>query len=325
MPVTGVLCARYGSRRIVLATAPVCCAVLIVLAYVPNVVALGAGLFALGAGYGAWDVAMNIQGSYGDRIARRDLMPRYHACWSVGAIAGAGLGALAAKAGIGPAGHFVAVGAVVAVGLALALPAFLDDRTAGSPTGRESRRRRRLFSRTLVVIGLVTLCGTCIEGAAGDWIALYLNDGRGTTQSVAAGGFALFAVAMAGSRFLGTTVIAAVGRVNAVRLGGLVTGVGIVCTVTLPGLAGAASGAVLWGLGVAIVFPASMSAGGEQPGRGADGIAAVSTIGYGGFLVGPPLIGLLARHIGLGHALLVLVVMAAGIVALAPALHPRES
>jgi MFS family permease len=69
-----------------------------------------------------------------------------------------------------------------------------------------------------------------------------------------------------------------------------------------------------------VVFPAAMSAGGEAA-RPADAIAAVATVGYGGFLVGPPLIGLLAKHIGLGHALLVLVVMAVGIVVLAPAVQ----
>ncbi len=329
MPFAGKLCARWGSRRVVLATALPSCVVLALLAYVPNVPTMGAGLFFLGAGYGSWDVAMNVQGSFGDRAAHRDLMPRYHACWSVGAIVGAGTGALAAKAGLGLGAHFALVDVVVLAGVALALPAFLPDHTehdssAGPTSGAETRTKTRLFTKTLVIIGIVTLCGTCIEGAAGDWIALYFTDGRGTTQSVAAGGYAVFSVAMASSRFLGTRLIAAIGRENAVRLGGIVTGVGIVSAVTLPTLGGALVGALLWGLGVAIVFPAAMSAGGEAPGRPADGIAAVSTVGYGGFLIGPPLIGLLGKQIGLGHALLVLVVMALGIVALSPAVRARS-
>jgi MFS family permease len=326
MPLTGKLCARYGSRSVILATALPSCLVLLALAYVPNVYALGAGLFFLGATYGSWDVSMNVQGAYGDRLVGRDIMPRYHACWSVGAIVGAGLGALAAKVGLGLPAHFALAVAAILAGLASALPSFLPDRQTDEEarTGEPRRAARgRLFTRTLVLIGVLTLCGTCIEGAAGDWIALYLTDGRGTTQSVAAGGFAVFSVAMATSRFVGTPLIAAIGRANAIRIAGVVTGVGIVAAVTLPTVAGAMFGALLWGLGDALVFPAAMSAGGEAPGRPADGIAAVSTIGYGGFLLGPPLIGIVAKHGGLGHALLLLVVMAAGIVVLSPAVRSR--
>ena len=90
-------------------------------------------------------------------------------------------------------------------------------------------------------------------------------------------------------------------------------------TATAGNPAVALAGTVLWGLGTALVFPTAMSAGGETPGRPSDGIAVVSTIGYGGFLLGPPLIGLLADQTGLADALLVLVVLAAGIVVLAPA------
>ena len=81
----------------------------------------------------------------------------------------------------------------------------------------------------------------------------------------------------------------------------------------------------LWGGGVALVFPAAMSAGGEQPGRAADGIATISTIGYGGFLLGPPLIGLLANEIGLGSALWLLVPLGAMIAVLAPVVAPPRT
>ncbi len=328
MPFTGWLCARLGSRAVVAGTALPACAVLVALAYAPTVWATGGLLFLMGGLYGSWDVAMNVQGSFIDRQTGRDLMPRYHACWSVGGIIGAGCGALAAHASLAPPAHFLLAALVTACLLGVALPFFLPDRgiedlpseQAGAPEDRP-----RLLSRTLILIGLVTLCATWIEGAAGDWLALFLTDGRGTDQSVAAVGYAVFAVAMASGRFSGTTVIARLGRVSAVRLGGLVTGIGVAATVLLPGLAGSLLGAMAWGLGVSIVFPAAMSAGGETPGRATDGIAAVSTIGYGGFLLGPPTIGLLAQHVGLGSALLVLVVLAAGIVTMAPALTARAA
>ncbi|MFI5099851.1 MAG: MFS transporter [Actinomycetes bacterium] len=327
MPTTGRLCARYGSRRVVAATLVPSCVALVALAFLPTVWAMAAGLFVLGAGYGSWDVAMNVQASQVDRHAGRDLMPRYHGCWSVGAFVGAALGTLAAAAGVPLAVHFTTDAVVVAVGVTVALRWFLADPPPerASADARRAGRPHAFITRTLVLIGVVTLCATCIEGAAADWFALYLHDGRGTDAGLAAAGYAVFAVAMAASRFSGTTVIDRIGRVAAVRWGGALAGFGVLAAVLAPGVPGAMVGALLWGFGVAVIFPAAMSAGGEVPGHAAQGIATVATIGYGGFLLGPPLIGLLAQHLGLGSALLVLPVLAVGIVVLAPAVrapHP---
>jgi fucose permease len=331
MPWTGRLCARYGSRRIVAVMLVPSCVSLLVLAHLPTLWATGAGLLVLGAGYGAWDVAMNVQASGVDRAVGRDLMPRYHGCWSLGGFVGAGLGTAAAAAGLSLGVHFALVAVVVAVGVLVALRWFRPDAREQAPAHpheeeaepTQPHERRVLLTRRLVLIGVVTLGATCIEGAAADWLALYLHDGRSSGQAVAAAGFAAFSVAMAVSRFAGTTTIEHLGRAGAVRLGGLVAGLGVLATVSAPGLVGAFVGAAAWGAGVAVIFPAAMSAGGETPGRGAEGIATVATIGYGGFLLGPPLIGLLAQHVGLGSALLVLLVLAAAVVSLASAVRPR--
>ena len=203
MPTTGRLCARYGSRRVVAATLVPSCVALVALAFLPTVWAVGAGLFVLGAGYGSWDVAMNVQASQVDRHAGRDLMPRYHGCWSVGAFVGAALGTLAAAAGVPLAVHLTTAAGMVAVGVTVALRWFLADPTADRAFGDQRRtgRPHAFITRTLVLIGVVTLCATCIEGAAADWFALYLHDGRGTHPGLAAAGYAVFAVAMAASRF----------------------------------------------------------------------------------------------------------------------------
>ena len=181
-----------------------------------------------------------------------------------------------------------------------------------------------MLTGRLLLVGVVTLCATTLEGAAADWLALFLTDERGATASLAAFGYAVFAVAMAAGRFSGTAVAERLGRDGAVRAGGLVSFAGVLLTVLGPGLAAAYAGAALWALGVCLVFPAAVSAGGEAPDRPADAIAAVTTIGYGGFLLGPPLIGLLADRVGLGRALLVLLVLAAGIATLAPAVRSRR-
>jgi MFS family permease len=372
MPFSGRWCRRFGSRAVIAATTVAASAVLVALAVVPTLVALGAALFVWGSFYGSWDVAMNVHGSAVEQRAGRDWMPRYHACWSVGGIAGAGCGALAAQLGGSLALHFAAVAAICIAVVMVSLRSFIEDRVTaapvatpapgalqppglapgppegersrpadagrgavhsphaegGSPHGDGRRGRRgaqRVLTGRLLLVGVVTICATTLEGAAADWLALFLTDERGATASLAAFGYAVFAVAMAAGRFSGTVVAERLGRHGAVRIGGVVSFVGVLLTVLGPGLASAYVGAALWALGVCLVFPAAVSAGGEAPYRPADAIAAVTTIGYGGFLLGPPLIGLLADRVGLGRALLVLLVLAAGIAALAPAVRSRPS
>jgi predicted MFS family arabinose efflux permease len=362
MPFSGRWCRRFGSRVVVAATTVAASVALVALAVVPTSFTLGLALFVWGSFYGSWDVAMNVHGSAVEQRAGREWMPRYHACWSVGGIAGAGCGALAAQAGMPLTLHFSAVAVLCTALVMVALRAFVEDRAdvavvasgpadgpvpdpgapqppdpvPGPPEGESSPRREtvaaavhsprpRVLTGRLLLVGAVTLCATTLEGAAADWLALYLTDERGATQSLAAAGYAVFAVAMAGGRFSGTAVAERLGRDGAVRAGGVVSFVGVLLTVLGPGLVSVYLGAALWALGVCLVFPAAVSAGGEAPERPADAIAAVTTIGYGGFLLGPPLIGLLAEQVGLGRALLVLLVLAGGIATLAPAVRSRRA
>ena len=371
MPFSGRWCRRFGSRVVIATTTVAASLALVTLAVVPTLVALGLTLFVWGSFYGSWDVAMNVHGSAVEQRAGREWMPRYHACWSVGGIAGAACGALAAQVGMPLIRHLSIVAVLCTALVMVALRSFIEDRAEapelapaaataapldpapgattaldpdasqppdpvpGPPEGESSPRRNlagadvhsprpRVLTGRLLLVGVVTLCATTLEGAAADWLALYLTDDRGATASLAAAGYAVFAVAMAGGRFSGTVVAERLGRHGAVRLGGLVSFVGVLVTVLGPGLVSVYVGAALWALGVCLVFPAAVSAGGEAPERPADAIAAVTTIGYGGFLVGPPLIGLLAEQVGLGRALLVLLVLAGGIAVLAPAVRSRR-
>ena len=138
MPFSGRWCRRFGSRLVVAVTTVAASAVLAALAVVPNLVALGATLFVWGSFYGSWDVAMNVHGSAVEQRAGREWMPRYHACWSVGGIAGAGLGALAAHAGAPLVLHFAAVAVACTVLVMVALRSFVEDRAQGT----EPRRPR---------------------------------------------------------------------------------------------------------------------------------------------------------------------------------------
>jgi MFS family permease len=328
MPLAGRLCQRVGGRRVIAAVAPIAAALLVALGAASTTLGLGATLFAFGLNYGAWDVAMNVHGSAVDRQGGRDWMPRYHACWSAGGLAGAALGALAARAGVAVLPHFALAAVATTAVLLGALRGFLPAPSPAAPAppappsgeGRPARPVARLAA-----LGTIAFCATSVEGAASDWLALFFTDARGASASSAAAAYAAFATAMAAGRFGGTAVNERFGRDGAAGAAGLVTIAGIALTVFGPAPAGAFAGVALWGLGVSLLFPAAISAGGEASARAAEAIAAVSTVGYGGFLLGPPLLGLLAARDGLARALLALLAPAAVATALAPALRRRAA
>ncbi|HEV2894104.1 MAG TPA: MFS transporter, partial [Actinomycetota bacterium] len=128
MPFSGRWCRRFGSRVVVAATTVAASVALVALAVVPTSFTLGLALFVWGSFYGSWDVAMNVHGSAVEQRAGREWMPRYHACWSVGGIAGAGCGALAAQAGMPLTLHFSAVAVLCTALVMVALRAFIEDR-----------------------------------------------------------------------------------------------------------------------------------------------------------------------------------------------------
>ncbi len=316
MPVSGALCRRWGSAAVCAVCVIWCAVTLPLVALTGSPVWLSLALFALSLGYGTWDVAMNVHGHYVESAARRILMPRFHAAWSAGSLAGAGVGVLAAWVGTAPLLHFTGASAsVLAVGLAGTRGFLPAARTASATYG--GGRRRTGLTAPLVLIGLLTTCATLGEGAAADWLALFLVDGRGTSDGLGAAGFTAFTVMMLLGRAAGTDVVERLGRVRALRWAGGVTAVGVALLLLAPNVPLAFTGAMLWGLGISIVFPTAMSAAGDSGNNPESAIAVVSTIGYGGFLIGPPMVGFLASGIGLAGALWLVAAWGAGIVVLA--------
>ncbi|WP_421014048.1 MFS transporter, partial [Glutamicibacter creatinolyticus] len=141
------------------------------------------------------------------------------------------------------------------------------------------------------------------EGAAGDWVALALADGYGTTESTGALGYAVFVTAMTAMRLLGGDLILRFGRVVMIRVSAVLALIGLLLFSTGQSLPVAFAALGLWGIGVALTFPLAMSAASDDPLHAAARVSVVSTIGYGAFLGGPPLLGLLANQIGLLPAL----------------------
>ena len=339
MPWTGRAVRRMGSARVVLAAALLAAAGWVAVGLSTSIVALGVLLLVTGAGIGVWDVAMNVQGHAVEQRDARSWMPRFHAAFSAGAVVGAGFAALAVALGAGPAVQFAVVSAVAAAGVMACVRVFLPDadagdrgasgesapRAAASP-GPTERRRSLWLCPPVLVLGVVVICTAFGEGAANDWLALLLVDTRDASQALGALAYAGFNAAMLTGRLAGGPAIERWGRASVLRACGATAAVGVTLLCLVPVLPIALLGALLWGLGLSVVFPAAMSAAGEiVPGRGAEGIAVVSTIGYGGFLLGPPLLGVLADAVALDRALLLVAVLAALISVLAGIARERPA
>jgi fucose permease len=320
---TGRLVKRYSSRVVVAATCALSNIALVGLGLVHSVTQLGLVLVVYGFGYGSWDVAMNVHGHAVEAAAGRPWMPRYHAAWSVGGFAFAGVGALAAGVHMPVPVHFGLVAICAMMGVLGCLTMFFDDRDVPTEEVVTHVPLGRLFTRQLILLGIVMACSTLIEGAASDWLGIYFDDVRKVSHGAGAAAYATFAVAMAAGRGAGTWTIAWLGRGRAVRFSGVLALGGVALLLLSPDVAFAYVGAAFWGLGTALVFPAVISAAGDTPGRSAEAISAVTPIGYSGFLFGPPLIGLLAQQIGLNRSLWVVGALAVVMIALAGAARER--
>ena len=175
-------------------------------------------------------------------------------------------------------------------------------------------------TRALLGLGVISFCVLLGEGAVGDWSAVYLKNTLSTGPGFAAAGYAAFSLMMVAGRITGDRLTSYLGPVRLVRLGGAVAAVGLGLSLTVGHPLVALAGFAAAGAGFSIVFPLALSAAGRTKETAAGpALAAVSTLGYTGFLAGPPIIGFLAQLSNLGAALYVVVLLSAAIVPLAGA------
>jgi predicted MFS family arabinose efflux permease len=270
------------------------------------VVPAAIGLVLTGLGVGVWDVAMNVEGADVERALGRPLMPRLHAGFSLGTVAGAGLGAASAATDVPLAVQVLAVATLVPSVVFAAVRHFLPARAdlraerAGGSGALTAWREPRT-----VMIGLLVLGFAFTEGTANDWLAIALVDGYGASETVGAVGFGLFVAAMTVGRLVGGSALERFGRVAVLRATAALALAGLLLVVLGGSTGWALAGALLWGAGAALGFPVGMSAAADDPARAAARVSVASSIGYTAFLAGAPLIGLLAEHIGILRALLV--------------------
>ncbi|MEW2632896.1 MFS transporter [Streptomyces sp. NPDC048389] len=312
MTLTGRLCRRFGSHPVTVASAVLLALSMALPPLTHSAAALGLVLLVFGAAYGGINVAMNSAAVDLVSALRRPVMPSFHAAFSLGGMLGAGLGGLVAG-GLSPTVHLLALTGIGLVVTAVTAPVLLRHHVPAARTGDAPAASRRIEGRArrlVLLFGVIALCTAYGEGAMADWSALHLEQDLHAHPGLAAAGYSLFALTMTAGRLSGTVLLERLGQTRTLVLGGATAAAGMLLGALAPSVWAALAGFAVAGLGLANIFPVAVGRAGEIAGPG--GVAAASTLGYGGMLLGPPAIGFLADWFSLPVALTTVAALAAG-------------
>ena len=284
-------------------------------AIAPNPLLFAAGMVLMGFTNGIYDVAMSTQGGVVERHIRKPLFSSLYGYFSLGALLGSVTGGLAAQAGVGMGLQF---GAITLAGVPILTWMRTGLLADEKPTPARLRARRRfalsLPPRALWPLGAMIFCVAIGEEATNNWSALYLRQDLGASAGVGALVYTFFSITTLAGRLAGDAVISRVGVERVLRIGSLVAAAGIGGGILINQPWSVLAGFAIVGAGVSVMVPIAYRAAGNIPGiTPGDAVAGVATLGYMGFLLGPPLIGFLADLVSLRVALGLVAVVLLGI------------
>ena len=321
MPLTGYVLDRRPSAAVTRASALVFCLMLPLPLLATSPYMLGAILFVFGAANGAMDVAMNAHGVALERELPKPIMSSLHGGWSLGGFAAAAIVVIAATAGVDPRVESLAVG------VALWLAALWVTRRLGTAsTHSKTAAGFALPSRAVILIGGLCFLAMMIEGGIADWSGIYLRHDIGASTAAAAMAFTGFSLGMAVARLGGDVLNERLGAGRLLRGGMALVAITLGAVLLIGEIAPSVIGFALCGLGIANAVPLLFSAAGrlEPP---SPSLAAAFTLGYTGFIVGPPTIGILSDQVGLPKTFMLLMLAALTVAALgarATAVRPAD-
>jgi fucose permease len=308
--VAGRIVGRLGARSAGALAVLTLSAMLGVVLEFAGVAALLPAMLILGAAMSLFDVAINTEGSVLESLGGRPIMSNLHGMFSVGGMAGSALASVLLGLGVAPRWQLFGVCGSVAVIAVIASRGMLD--THGGEAEEGEKAHFAWPTGLLLIIGVLIFAGMTAEGVMYDWSVLYLKQEVGMPQAQAALGYAAFSAAMALARFGGDAMRARYSERALVRFGAGLAAVSMAAVLISADSVVALIGFALVGAGLAPVAPILFNAATRVPGVSrAAAIASVTSIGYSGFMIGPPLIGGLATATSLTIALGVVVVAAA--------------
>ncbi|MFT3987443.1 MFS transporter [Aestuariivirga sp.] len=299
MPLAGVLINRFGSARLMAFIGVLLCVAFLGPIHAPDFWAFVAAGLVFGAAIGSLDVAMNAHGIAVEKAVKRPVMSSFHGAFSLGGMAGAFIGAyLLREAGEMAQSLIFAVGGLLllSVSLPFLLPASADKGLSGSHFAWPTR--------ATLGLGLLGFLALMVEGSILDWGAIFMRAKFLIEASTAALAFGTYQGGMAVARFTGDWLRQKFGAVRLVTVSAVLAAAGTTAALVAPSPTLAILAFIFAGLGIGNIAPVLFAGGGRlEPSAPGRGIAAVTTLGYAGFMAGPPLIGFTAEIGGLGVGL----------------------
>ncbi len=295
MAFMGPIIHRFGAGMVTWVSSMVYVFAMVLPTLATNWWSLAGALVVVGIGAGSMDVAMNAAAVVIEKQYQKLIMSTSHAIFSLGGMIGAGIGSVVAGLGVPPLFHFIYAAAIM-----LAVTFVFRKRWLSISDHSEGNHKWAWPSRSLALLAFIGFCVLLSEGAIADWSAVYLRHTLKGSSFIGGLGFAGFSLTMALGRFYGDSLIPRWGAGNLVRWGGLVAAVSLGVLLVIGNPLAAIVGFTLAGLGLSLVTPITFSAAARIPGTSpGGGIAAISSMGYIGFMVGPPVIGFIADQFGL--------------------------
>lgn len=295
------LTVRFGSGRLMIASALLSYLVAPATGWAWNLPTLFLALALWGAMAGGLDVAMNAQAVQIEAAYGRPIMSSFHGFWSLGTVLGTGVGGACAGLGISLASQQGALAVALAIATWSVRAWLLPDAPAPERT-----KSAAVIDLPLVLLGIAGLCALLAEGSSGDWSPVYLRDDLGVSAGRAGIAYTAFTAAMMVGRALGDRVVLRLGRSRSLLLMGAIGASGMSIGLIGGTLLSTCVGFGCLGLGLSIMVPVFFSAAADGPGPTAPRLAVVTTVSYFGFLIGPAALGPLASAASVHTALWIL-------------------
>jgi MFS family permease len=296
LPVTGALLGRWDSRVIMMGGAFLFNIMLSMIGFVTRTWELVLGLFCFGASRNLLNISANAQSIGVQSLYERSIIARFHAVWSLAMFGGAALGSIMVSFKVSTGWHFLLVGLPLILISGYAYPGTVPQ----APAAREKRPWFALPDKTLLKFGLISFASMACEGTMYDWSGIYFRKAVNTSPKIATLGFVVYMISMTLGRLTGDKLANRCGIKRMLTYSGLLIGLGLLLATLLPFPLTAGLGFMLTGFGVSCVIPMVFSMAGRSANMSSgSAIAAVSTVGYFGFLLVPPMVGTVAELAGL--------------------------
>ncbi|MBS1747210.1 MAG: MFS transporter [Bacteroidetes bacterium] len=292
MPLSGWLISKFGSRQLLIWSSIFFPLTLIMIPLATTSWLLIIILIAFGLWGNLLNISMNTQAVGIESMYGRSIMASFHGLWSIAGFSGALLGSIFVSTDIPPLYHFV----VIAILISVLISGFYKFTLPSSNVHEEKPKLFVKPDKSILLLGLIAFFCMICEGSMADWSGVYFKSVVNAPEKFITLGYVCFTGTMAAGRFLGDKMITRFGFTNILKASGCMIAAGLLITITLPYLETAAIGCLLVGAGVSCVVPMVYGLAGRSSNMSPQfALAAVSTIGFLGFLAGPPIIGFIAQ------------------------------